>query len=89
MKMLDEDYSCESCIKEAIARRFLFYPNHQSARVTQIPSDNNENCSICGGRGVKYSVSIILGSMDMKKVLKEREQMMEANRNAKKNGGKQ
>jgi hypothetical protein len=82
--MLDEDLCCSDCLKEAVIRRFLFYPNHLSARVTQLPSSNKENCTICGGTGVKYSVSIIMSSLDMKKVLREREMILEADRNANK-----
>jgi hypothetical protein len=84
--MLDEDFCCSECLKEAVIRRFLYYPSHQAARVTQLPSDNTQNCTICGGRDVKYAVSIIMASLDQKKVLREREQMLEANRNAAKNG---
>ena len=82
--MLDEDLACDTCLKEAIERRFLFYPNHLSARVTQLPSGSKENCTICRGTGAKYSVSIIMASLDKEKMLREREMILEANRNAKK-----
>jgi len=80
--MLDEDITCLSCLREAIERRFFFYPNHMSARVTQLPSDNKENCTICGATGAKYSVSIIMGSINKEKLIREREMIKEANRNS-------
>ena len=83
--MLDEDLSYSLCLTEAIERRFFFYPNHMSARVTQLPSDNKENCTICGGTGAKYSVSIIMGSINKEKLIREREMMKEANHNLGKN----
>jgi hypothetical protein len=80
--MLDEDLACDICLKEAIERRFLFYPNHDSARVTRLPVGSKENCTICRGTGAKYSISIIMGSLNKAKLLKEREMIKEADRNS-------
>ena len=83
--MLDEDLSCDSCLKEAIARRFLYYPNHDAVRITKIRQENDHyNCTICGGKGVLFSVSIIMQSLNKDRLLREREMIKEAERNAKK-----
>jgi hypothetical protein len=79
--MLDEDLACDLCLKEAIERRFLFYPNHDAARVTRLRSGGKQNCTVCGGTGAKYSVSIIMGSLNKDKLIREREMLKEANRN--------
>lgn len=59
---MDIDYSCEGCLKEAIERRFLFYPNHESARVSQL-KDSKVTCTICKGNTAKYAVSIFITSL--------------------------
>ncbi|MEM3356327.1 MAG: hypothetical protein QW166_00705 [Candidatus Bathyarchaeia archaeon] len=82
--MLDEDLACEYCLKEAIERRFLFYPNHDAARVRLLRGDNKENCTICGGSGAKYSVSIIMSSLNKNRLIQEREMIKEIEKNAKK-----
>ena len=61
--MLDIDYSCEGCLKEAIERRFLFYPNHESARVSKLLKDSKVTCTVCKGNTAKYAVSIVIGSL--------------------------
>jgi hypothetical protein len=61
--MLDTDYCCDKCIKEAVERRFIFYPNHEMARVTQLAKDSKGTCSICKGNIAKYAVSIVIGSL--------------------------
>jgi hypothetical protein len=62
--LLDIDYSCEGCLKEAIERRFLFYPNHESARVSKLPENSRGvTCTICKGNTAKYVVSIVIGSL--------------------------
>lgn len=80
--MLDEDLACDACLKEAIERRFLFYPNHDAARVTRLRSGGKQNCTICGGTGAKYSISIIMTSLNKDRLIREREMIKEANRNA-------
>jgi hypothetical protein len=80
--MLDEDVCCEDCLKEAIVRRFLYYPNHLTARVTKLPEDVKEHCTICRGTGAKYRISIQMNSLDPDKALKEREMILEARRNS-------
>jgi hypothetical protein len=81
--MLDEDLVCDLCLKEAILRRFLFYPNHTAARVGKLPEGSKENCTICGGSGATWNVSILMGSLDKKKLIREREMILEAQANAK------
>ena len=55
---------CARCLKEAIERRFLFYPNHESARVSKL-LDNGRGvtCTICKGNSAKYAVSIVIASL--------------------------
>ncbi len=60
--MLDIDFSCEGCLREAIERRFLFYPNHEAARVGKLTNENT-TCTICKGNTAKYAVSIFIGSL--------------------------
>ena len=81
--MLDEDLACEDCLKEAVIRRFLYYPNHTITRVQKIPEGVKEHCTICGGTGAKYQISIQINSLDKDKAEKEREMILEARRNSK------
>ena len=83
--MLDEDLACDDCLKEAIARRFLFYPNHTACRIGKLPPDFKEACTICRGTGAVWSVSIIMASLDKNKLIKEREMILEAQANARVN----
>ncbi len=84
IEILDEDLACEGCLKEAVIRRFLYYPNHTITRVQKIPEGEKEFCTICRGSGAKYKVSIQINSLDKDKAEKEREMILEARRNAKK-----
>jgi hypothetical protein len=79
--MLDEDLSCEHCLQEAIERRFLYYPNHDSARVTKLNSEDDAKCTICRKSDAKYSISIIMASLNKNKLLRERDMTAEADRN--------
>ena len=81
--MLDEDLACEDCLKEAVIRRFLYYPNLTITRVQKIPEGVKEHCTICGGTGAKYQISIQINSLDKDKAEKEREMILEARRNTK------
>lgn len=84
--MLDEDLACPDCLREAVERRFLYYPNHTQVRVIKLSEDVKEHCTICRGTGAKYVIAIQLNSLDMKKVEKEREMILEAKRHT--NGDK-
>ena len=84
--MLDEDLACEDCLKEAVIRRFLYYPNHIITRVVKMPEGVKEHCTICGGTGAKYRISIDIHSLDKNKAEKEREMILEARRNSKLKG---
>ena len=81
--MLDEDLACEDCLKEAVIRRFLYYPNHTITRVQKLKEGVKEHCTICGGTGAKYQISIQINSLDKDKAEKEREMILEARRNSK------
>lgn len=81
--MLDEDVACPDCVGEAVRRRFIFYPNHTQARVAQLFNNVKEICTICRKAPAKYSVSIIMQSLDREKVLRENQMIAEAARNAK------
>jgi hypothetical protein len=79
--MLDIDLACPDCLREAVERRFLYYPNHLTTRVTKLSPKAKEHCTICRGTGAIYSISIQINSLDMAKVEKEREMILEARRN--------
>ena len=81
--MLDEDLACEDCLKEAVIRRFLYYPNHTITRVQKLKEGVKEHCTICRGTGAKYRISIQMSSLDKSKAEKEREMILEARRNTK------
>jgi hypothetical protein len=81
--LLDEDLACEGCLKEAVIRRFLYYPNHTITRVQKMPEGVKEHCTICRGTGAKYKISIQMNSLDKAKAEKEREMILEARRNSK------
>jgi hypothetical protein len=81
--LLDEDLACEDCLKEAVIRRFLYYPNHTITRVQKIPEGEKVHCTICRGTGAKYRISIQMSSLDKNKAEKEREMILEARRHAK------
>jgi hypothetical protein len=81
--MLDEDLACPDCLREAVERRFLYYPNHLTTRVTKLPPEVKEHCTICGGTGAMYAISIQINSLDKKKAEREREMILEARRNTK------
>jgi hypothetical protein len=84
--LLDEDLACPDCLKEAIERRFLYYPNHLITRVQKLKEGVNEHCTICRGTGAKYQISIQINSLDKDKAEKEREMILEARRNSKLKG---
>jgi hypothetical protein len=67
-------------------RSFLYYPNHTQTRVTKLPENVKEHCTICRGTGARYEISIQINSLDMKKVEKEREMILEANKKLKNEG---
>lgn len=71
---MDEDYVCKECLTEGVERRFLFFPNHRACRVENGVSRGVEICLICGNTGAKYTVSIVMGSLDRERMLKERTQ---------------
>ena len=73
-------------MKEAVIRRFLYYPNHIITRVVKMPEGVKEHCTICGGTGAKYRISIDIHSLDKNKAEKEREMILEARRNSKLKG---
>jgi hypothetical protein len=80
--VLDEDLACEGCLKEAVIRRFLYYPNHTITRVQKMPEGVKEHCTICRGTSAKYKISIQMNSLDKAKAEKEREMILETRRNA-------
>jgi hypothetical protein len=82
IKLLDEDLACPDCLREAIERRFLYYPNHTITRVQKLRDDVKEHCTICRGTGAKYVIAIQINSLDMEKAQKEREMILEAKRNS-------
>lgn len=78
--MYDVEVCCEDCLKEGILRRFIYYPMHMIARVQRL--EKEEHCMICKGAGGKYAISIQMNSLNLEKAQKEREQTLEARRNA-------
>lgn len=72
-EIMDEDFICEPCLGEAIIRRFLYYPYHQVCRVMKRVPEGVTSCTICGEKTAKFTVSIVMSSIDVQKMNADRQ----------------